>query len=274
MIRTHYDNLKVTRTASNKEIRHAYRSLAQKWHPDKNTHRTEEALDNIKIINEAYRVLSDRKLRQDHDSWIRSHKDEFATVHTGNSDHDDIAQRHHNSSGNAYRQRRKRSRQSEHPYRVSKRDFTLILTAVLAFTAVLGFIALEADNPSGSTVKKSVVIEKSPGGVAGSDNSREIATALSDFFRTSNQTLLLITDADTAITALPRLEQSMSIVVKLADQVAIADGKTKSNASKAVVHGMNSLEPHIVRLQNDSRIWSILYPILNRTLQALRRIAS
>ena len=69
-VRTHYDNLQVTRTASDEVIRGAYRYLCQKWHPDKHPGDREKAERITKLVNEAYRVLSDPALRREHDEWI------------------------------------------------------------------------------------------------------------------------------------------------------------------------------------------------------------
>lgn len=66
---THYDNLKVARNAPTEVIRAAYKALSQKYHPDRNT----DSLDTthiMKIINNAYEVLSDPEKRREHDKWI------------------------------------------------------------------------------------------------------------------------------------------------------------------------------------------------------------
>lgn len=70
MIRTHYDNLQVARNASEVVIRAAYKSLAQKNHPDKFDGRRDEAERIMKILNEAYAVLSDPARRKLHNEWI------------------------------------------------------------------------------------------------------------------------------------------------------------------------------------------------------------
>jgi len=70
MQRTHYDNLQVARNASDIVIRAAYKTLIQKWHPDKHAGNKDKAERIIKIVNEAYRVLSDPDLRRKHDEWI------------------------------------------------------------------------------------------------------------------------------------------------------------------------------------------------------------
>jgi DnaJ-class molecular chaperone len=68
-IHTHYDNLKVARNAPPEVIRAAYKTLSQKYHPDRNPG-SREAIRIIQIINLAYEVLSDPAKRQEHDEWI------------------------------------------------------------------------------------------------------------------------------------------------------------------------------------------------------------
>ena len=68
-VRSHYDNLKVQRTAPVEVIKAAYKSLAQKYHPDRNKNDL-EAVRIMKLINEAYDVLSDPVKRKQHDIWI------------------------------------------------------------------------------------------------------------------------------------------------------------------------------------------------------------
>lgn len=66
---TYYENLKVSRTAPPEVIRAAYKSLAQKYHPDRNANDV-DAARIMKLINEAYEVLSDPLKRAEHDRWI------------------------------------------------------------------------------------------------------------------------------------------------------------------------------------------------------------
>lgn len=68
-IRTHYDNLKVARNAPPEIIRAAYKTLSQKYHPDRNPG-SAEATRIMAIINAAYDTLSDPYKRQEHDQWI------------------------------------------------------------------------------------------------------------------------------------------------------------------------------------------------------------
>jgi len=64
----YYDILGVSKTASTKEIKKAYRKLAMKYHPDKNQGK-KEAEDKFKQIAEAYEVLSDDEKRKKYDSF-------------------------------------------------------------------------------------------------------------------------------------------------------------------------------------------------------------
>ncbi|MEY2168938.1 MULTISPECIES: J domain-containing protein [unclassified Rhodanobacter] len=70
-IKTHYDNLQVKQNAGDEVIRGAYKYLSQKWHPDKNPNNRMEAERVLKIINQAYAVLSDPVKRKEHDEWIQ-----------------------------------------------------------------------------------------------------------------------------------------------------------------------------------------------------------
>ncbi len=68
-IHTHYDNLKVARNAPPEVIRAAYRTLSQKFHPDRNPNNA-EAARIMAIINTSYEVLSDPNKRREHDLWV------------------------------------------------------------------------------------------------------------------------------------------------------------------------------------------------------------
>lgn len=68
-VHTHYDNLKVARNAPPEVIRAAYKTLSQKYHPDRNGNNP-DAIRVIQIIKSAYAVLSDPDKRREHDEWI------------------------------------------------------------------------------------------------------------------------------------------------------------------------------------------------------------
>ncbi|MCL2141010.1 MAG: J domain-containing protein [Dehalococcoidia bacterium] len=63
-----YKTLGVSPTASEKDIKDAYRKLARKYHPDINPG-NKEAEEKFKQINQVYEVLSDSKKRQQYDRF-------------------------------------------------------------------------------------------------------------------------------------------------------------------------------------------------------------
>jgi curved DNA-binding protein CbpA len=65
---TYYDALQVPPTATELEIKKAYRKLAIKLHPDKNPG-DETAHEKFQAIGEAYQVLSDEQLRKQYDKF-------------------------------------------------------------------------------------------------------------------------------------------------------------------------------------------------------------
>lgn len=68
MAKDFYEILGIPSTASEDEIKRAYRKLAQKYHPDRNKgDKTSES--RFKEINAAYEVLSDKQKRQQYDQF-------------------------------------------------------------------------------------------------------------------------------------------------------------------------------------------------------------
>ena len=68
MSKKYYGILGVSESASESEIKEAYRKLAFKWHPDRNRG-SKEAEVKMKEINEAYEVLSNSEKRQNYDRY-------------------------------------------------------------------------------------------------------------------------------------------------------------------------------------------------------------
>lgn len=68
MSKDYYNILGVNKTASDDEIKKAYRILAKKYHPDLNQG-SAEAAEKLKEVNEAYEVLSDKTKRKNYDDY-------------------------------------------------------------------------------------------------------------------------------------------------------------------------------------------------------------
>ncbi len=81
MSKNYYDILGVGETASDEEIKKKFRSLAKKYHPDKNRG-DKVAETKFKEISEAYDTLSDKKKRQEYDT-IRKYGGSFAGARPG-----------------------------------------------------------------------------------------------------------------------------------------------------------------------------------------------
>lgn len=87
-----YSILGINKTASDADIKKAYRKLALKWHPDKNPDSKEEAEKRFKEISAAYEILSDVEKKKIYDQYgieglrkARSPSRSSATSHRSSS---------------------------------------------------------------------------------------------------------------------------------------------------------------------------------------------
>lgn len=68
MSKDYYEILGVPKSATDDEIKHAYRKLAHQYHPDKNKGDDKK----FKEINEAYQILGNREKREQYDRFGRT----------------------------------------------------------------------------------------------------------------------------------------------------------------------------------------------------------
>ncbi len=86
MAQNYYDILGISKNASDKDIKSAYRRMARKLHPDVNPNDS-SAQKQFKKVNEAYEVVGDPSRRKDYDhfgdNW--KHADQIRNVNAGHS---------------------------------------------------------------------------------------------------------------------------------------------------------------------------------------------
>ncbi|CAG8742626.1 12246_t:CDS:1, partial [Cetraspora pellucida] len=67
----------ITKNTNEKEIKHVYKKLALKWHPDKNINFIKIAEEKFKEINEAYEILIEHKQENNKKTKEKNIKKEY-----------------------------------------------------------------------------------------------------------------------------------------------------------------------------------------------------
>lgn len=135
MAKNYYDTLGVSKTASEKEIKQAFRKLAKQYHPDANPDNP-QAEARFKEINEAYEVLSDSEKRRQYDQFGSQFADfgrnggpqQYTNVDFGDSSFSDILE---NLFGGFGRQTGRAGREAPHRQAVKGRDLEQPVTISL-----------------------------------------------------------------------------------------------------------------------------------------------
>jgi len=71
-----YEELEITKESTPEQIKKAYKKLAMKWHPDKNSG-NESATEKFQRISHAYSILSDQKKKTYYDKYGTIDEDNF-----------------------------------------------------------------------------------------------------------------------------------------------------------------------------------------------------
>ncbi|OOM11698.1 chaperone protein DnaJ [Clostridium saccharobutylicum] len=88
-MKDYYKILNISKNATNDEIKKAFRSLAKKYHPDRNQD-DKESLRKFQEVNEAYEVLSKEDSRKKYDQEIfkENNKNKEANKRNSQSNND------------------------------------------------------------------------------------------------------------------------------------------------------------------------------------------
>src|SRR5690606_31456556 len=120
-----YEALGVSRTASQAQIKSAFKKLAMRYHPDRNPG-NREAEETFKNLNEAYRTLSDPVKRSRYDARFYIITDEVEEAHWR-----EVRRRRY--------QQWRQQRDQNYYYRLDKNYFKIQGLAFLVFLIIAGF---------------------------------------------------------------------------------------------------------------------------------------
>jgi len=138
---SHYSTLGVPITATQEEIKKAYRKLALKYHPDK-TNGNKESEELFKKISDSYTVLNDEKKRQDYDnSAFRNYKKPNGQSENSGFGFDDFV-RNFSGGSSGFRKNTSNNRKSGYsgqPEQLSTKHLDIHISQVIEFVdAVIG----------------------------------------------------------------------------------------------------------------------------------------
>jgi hypothetical protein len=148
-IRSHYDVLGVARTASQRDIKTAFREKARRVHPDRVPKDREKwALEEMATLNVAWSVLSDPVKRREYDESLAR---DVRSASSGTASSDTVSSRSHSHSRDEDAFERDRLSQifAQRPLNSSPARFpwrTMSVVAVLAIVVVV-IISILAEPP-------------------------------------------------------------------------------------------------------------------------------
>lgn len=150
----YYEILGIPKTATQDEIKAAYRTMAKKYHPDKNNG-DKAAEEMFKKVNEAYTVLSDEKKRKMYDSgyYESSGSGGYSQRTTGGTGEytDPFQQFWENWARAQQEQQRRSTKQTKHSgyYGFGLLGMILFILALFLFTRILGGVIRIIFSPIG-----------------------------------------------------------------------------------------------------------------------------
>ncbi len=77
MAKNYYDILGVAKSATEAEIKKAYKKMAMQYHPDKNAG-DKKAETKFKELNEAYQTIGDKTKKADYDQFGSAEANRFS----------------------------------------------------------------------------------------------------------------------------------------------------------------------------------------------------
>lgn len=143
----YYDILKVSKNASQKEIRDAYKSLIKKYHPDIYTGNHEYAEKITKDLNDAYNVLSNEEARREYDLSLANNTTVETPIYSTYTYRPNTNQttEYEKSNTQTFEQKMKNKIYNvvdEKTSKMSKRSKMLMIIAIILFALLLFMLSI------------------------------------------------------------------------------------------------------------------------------------